>query len=136
MVISLLRLRVFFLNFCYTVVINILPGTLHFLTEPGIFCCGLVLGTLDSEKGWLLIHVQKCLNHQVHAFIDEALSELLKLDETTSCLVKHLDVLSSGKLELFLDTFLLEVLANFVSVNVRVILADLADEGLCRVFGS
>ena len=39
MVISLLRLRFFFLNFCYTVVINILPGTFHFLTEPGIFCC-------------------------------------------------------------------------------------------------
>ena len=31
-------LRCFF-NFCLTLVILFLPGTFHFLTEPGIFCC-------------------------------------------------------------------------------------------------
>ena len=41
---SISLLRNFFSNiFFYTVVIHFIPGTFHFLTEPGIFCCALVL---------------------------------------------------------------------------------------------
>ena len=44
-----LRLTRFFLIWCFTVVIHFLPGTFHFLTEPGIFCCDKYL-SIEAPK--------------------------------------------------------------------------------------
>ena len=51
MVISLLRLRVFFLNFCYTVVINILPGTLKNLKKTAFFPCATTIIRMRLRVG-------------------------------------------------------------------------------------
>ena len=93
----------------------------------------LVLGGFDAEKRWLLIHVQQCLDHEVLAPVDEALPELFEFHKAAGRLIQHLNVLSSGQLTLFLDALLFHVASHLVSVNVRVILANLADEGLCLI---
>lgn len=95
----------------------------------------LLLRGLDSQHGRLLVHVQEGLDHEVLTFVDEALTELLKFDEVLRSLVQHLDVLSSSELTFFKDSFLSQVLSDFVGVDVGVIFADLADEGLCRALG-
>ena len=54
MVICTSSFKAFFLIFGFTVVIHFIPGTFHFLTEPGFFCC---VGVLFNEEAGLVIEV-------------------------------------------------------------------------------
>ena len=39
----------FFSKFSFnTVVIHFIPGTFHFLTEPGIFCCACLISIIEN----------------------------------------------------------------------------------------
>ena len=95
----------------------------------------LLFRRLNSQQRWLLVHVQECLNHEVLAFIDETLAEFLQFDETSRCLLQHLDVLPGCQWSLFEDTLISDVLSHLMRVDVRVILAYLSNEVLSRVFG-
>ena len=96
----------------------------------------MVLARFNAQQGRLLVDVQESLDHEVLSFVDEALAEFLQLDKARSSLIEHLDVLSSRKLALFLDSLLVLVLAYLVSVDVGIVLANLPDESFCGGFGT
>ena len=56
----------FFFIWCFTIVIHFIPGTFHFLTEPGLFCCVRLVewvGFLGLVKlHWLLVLLRKAID--------------------------------------------------------------------------
>ena len=51
----------FFLIWCFTVVIQFIPGTFHFLTEPGFFCCV----NLDETTFWKTLYHDRVNQRQI-----------------------------------------------------------------------
>lgn len=77
-----------------------------------------------SQQRRLLVHIQKRLDNEILRLINEALSEFLQFYETLSSLVQHFNVFSRLKLTFLQDSLLVEILAHFVRVNIRIILAN------------
>ena len=82
-----------------------------------------------------MIYIYVSVYHHILLFVDEHLTEQLKFDETWSCLVKHLNILTGRNLPLFDNTLIVLVDTNFVFVYIRIVFAIFLNESLCISFG-
>ena len=55
----------------------------------------MLLRSLHLQKSDLLVNIKNGLDHEILLFVDEALSELLELDEARCGLVKHFNIFTS-----------------------------------------
>ena len=88
---------------------------------------GGLLGGLDPQNARVGLDIQESLEHEVLLLKDKALFHLRDDPFLRVFLLKHIDVVTSSDLALFLDFFTLQLESHFVRICVRVVFADLVE---------
>ena len=87
-----------------------------------------VLGGFHTKDGWMVLQVLECLNHEVQAVEDEALSKLFDVLSALIWILTQLNVLSGCDLPLLLDLLSADLVPHLMTVGKRVILPRLAED--------